>query len=293
MLYQLIQIEQRALWQRRMVWGMVAVMAVMILLVFGGTYFAKTQLESGNANNPDSNIRIDAESAQVVEDNLVWPAGVSNSVVVGGTVGTFLLVILVGAVMGQAYTWRTVSLWLSRGVPRPLYLLGKFTAVILTTLILLAIATALGAFISGGFHLSLRGDLPFNAIDWGILLAALFTTTATILPYAAFVLLLAVVSRSAIVAIGGGLAYTLLIEPLLLQFLPLLGERWQAMTRYLPGGLNATIQQLVPQLDAAAPALVTAEGGLSIGSALVWIVGYTAVFLTLSLAIFQKQDLGG
>jgi hypothetical protein len=114
----------------------------------------------------------------------------------------------------------------------------------------------------------------------------------SLLPYAALTFLLAVVSRSTVASVGGGLAYALLIEGVVLQLIGALGGFWGEIGRYLPGGLargllasEAGITVEVGDV-AMTPAPYFDPGVAALGIAL-----YLAVFIIASLLIFQRQDM--
>ncbi|MCB9007265.1 MAG: hypothetical protein H6656_07880 [Ardenticatenaceae bacterium] len=61
-------------------------------------------------------------------------------------------------------------------------------------------------------------------------------TAFTLLPYAALTFFLAVVSRSTVVAIGGGLAYAMLIEGCWFSFFAFVGGTWLKLGNICPPG---------------------------------------------------------
>jgi hypothetical protein len=115
--------------------------------------------------------------------------------------------------------------------------------------------------------------------------------TLSLLPYAALGLLLAVAARSTVVALGGGMAYALLLEPLLVQLMPLLGEGWANVTGYFPNALGRSLNAGMSNLIAAGGAAPAIEG-LSPAMAALLLAGYAVVMLTTAVIIFQRQDLG-
>ncbi len=135
--------------------------------------------------------------------------------------------------------------------------------------------------------------LPFANVDWGRVGLSTLATTYGLLPYAAFAFFLAVVSRSTIVAIGGGLAFITLVEPLARQLLPILGSKWATATQYLPASLADTVGMLDNQINASAGALTIPEGMIGVETAVLAITFYIIIFISLSLLVFQRQDLGG
>ena len=292
MYFQLVRIEQQKLMQGRLFWIEISLFVIAVLLTFGGIYFAMTQFEAGNANNGEGLV-IEADSVQEIEDQLLWPSGINNTFTVTKGLGAFLLIILVGTMVAQEYTWRTISVWLSRGVPRPILLFAKLTTILIATLCLVGTAVFIGIVISGSFSLGLQGALPFSTINWGMVGLNLLMASFSLLPYAIITFFIATVTRSAIASIGSGLAYVTLIEPLLLQLLPLLGRRWETAVQYLPGSISRPFDLYLTQINANAAPLVIPEPLLSMETAVFVTLLYLIVFTGASLLFFQRQDLGG
>jgi hypothetical protein len=115
-----------------------------------------------------------------------------------------------------------------------------------------------------------------------------------LLPYAGLAFFLAVATRSTMITVGGGLAYTLLLEGIVVQLLTFAGGGWAEIGKYVPAGLaqgmlildrNAT---MTIDGQAAPPVQYLEPGAAAIGVAI-----YTVVFIALSILIFRRQDLGG
>ena len=227
-----------------------------------------------------------------VEDMIAWPLALRLGIdlLSGGGLGGLLIVILVGTLTAQEYGWRTMQLWLSNGVSRPVLMLAKFTAVLLPALLFVLAAFVAGAISTGLITQSLQGSLPVAEVAWGEAVLSVLRTAYTLLPYAALTFLLAVVSRSTVVAVGGGLAYTLLIEGVLMQLLGFVGGIWADIAQYLPAGLSNSLATLNRVTAVASPA---AADGLSAGTAILGIALYTILFVGLAVFAFRRQDLGG
>jgi ABC-type transport system involved in multi-copper enzyme maturation permease subunit len=114
-----------------------------------------------------------------------------------------------------------------------------------------------------------------------------------LLPYAALTFFLAIASRSTVVAIGGGLAYAMLIEGVLVQLLACVGGTWAKVSQYLPAGLSNSLAALNRVSEGASSGLVTQMDGLSSGTAVLGIALYTILFVGLALLAFRRQDLSG
>jgi ABC-2 type transport system permease protein len=283
MFWNMLVIEQQKLFKRTLVWVELGLMGLGVAAL-NLLFFAITRLESSGAM-----------SGQMAE-TLVWPAGLLQSVglAAGPGLGGILIVVLVGAVTAQEYTWRALQLWLSRGVPRSTFLAAKFLALLLPILLLVLTPLLVGGLVTAVFSQLLLGEIPFNAVAWDDLALTTLATAFSLLPYAGLAFLLAVATRSTIATVGGGLAYVLLLEGITVQLLTFAGGAWAEIGRYLPAGLAQGMLQVgvsasVEVGGQAAPSIQYLEpGAAAIGVAL-----YSLAFIGLSIALFRRQDLGG
>jgi ABC-2 type transport system permease protein len=283
MFWNMLVIEQQKLFKRTLVWVELGLMGLGVAAL-NLLFFAITRLESSGAM-----------SGQMAE-TLVWPAGLLQSVglAAGPGLGGILIVVLVGAVTAQEYTWRALQLWLSRGVPRSTFLAAKFLALLLPILLLALTPLLVGGLVTAVFSQLLLGEIPFNAVAWDDLALTTLATAFSLLPYAGLAFLLAVATRSTIATVGGGLAYVLLLEGITVQLLTFAGGAWAEIGRYLPAGLAQGMLQVgvsasVEVGGQAAPSIQYLEpGAAAIGVAL-----YSLAFIGLSIALFRRQDLGG
>ena len=283
MFWNLIVIEQQKLVKRAILWVELALMLVAVVAMNAMLFvILKTQ--------PDDPM------IGALQQTLVWPMGLMQSLGLasGASLGGILIVILMGAVVGQEYSWRTVQLWLSRGVPRPLFLVAKFTAVFLPALLFVFLPLVVGGGITAAFSQNLLGHVPTADIEWGKLLLTALATAYTLLPYAALAFLLAIATRSIIVTIGAGLAYTLLLEGIVVQLLAFAGGVWAEIGRYLPAGLAQGVLGIGRSMTVEVGGeLAPAIQYLDPAPAAVGVALYTAVFIGLAILVFRRQDLGG
>jgi ABC-2 type transport system permease protein len=283
MFWNMFVIEQLKLFKRAILWVELVLIGVGVLAL-NALFIVITRMDSANP------------AMGQLEQTLVWPEGLIQSVglAAGPSLGGILIVILVGAITAQEYTWRTLQLWLSRGVPRRTFLTAKFMALLLPTLLLVVTPLVVGGLITAVFSQILLGHIPFAAVEWGNLAATTLATAYTLLPYAGLAFFLAVATRSTIVAVGGGLAYTLLLEGIVVQLLTFAGGNWAAIGRYVPAGLA----QGLLTLDRNATMTIDGQAAppiqyLEPGAAAVGIAVYILIFVALSIIIFRRQDLGG
>lgn len=281
MFWQMVNIEHSKIFKRKILWIELALL-VLIVIAVNGIFYAV--LKDGSAG---------ADSG--IEQYLTWPDSLlaSLSISAGPNLGGLLIIILVGALVAQEYTWGTLQIWLSRGVPRSLFLGAKFTAILLPALLIVVTPLVVGGLVSAFFSLILLDGIPFAQVNWGQLGLDTLLYTYSLLPYAALAFFLAVASRSAVVAIGGGLAYVLLLEGIALQLIgSVLGGIWAQIGTYLPGGLAKGLLTLNSGLTVEVgdgPGVVTPF--LEPGPAALGIGIYVVVLVAAAILIFRRQDL--
>ncbi len=283
MFWQIVNTEHTKIFKRAIFWVEVAValalVAAMYLVMFA-------------ISRPGANSSMPPEAVAEIEEILTWPSALKGLVgmAAGPSLGGIIMVILAGAVMAQEYTWNTLQLWLSRGVSRSLFLSAKFVALLLPMLILVLAVLVVGGVLTALFTLQIDGTLPLGEIAWPDLLLQGGKVAYTLLPYAALAFFLAVLSRSTIVAVGGGLAYVLAGEGIVVQLLALAGGAWAQIGRYIPSGLAQAVQEsnaglVIGDADSLDALQVLEPGQAAIGIAL-----YTLLFVGLAILIFRRQD---
>ncbi len=282
MFWKVLSAEQVKLFKRNILWIEMGLLALAVAALYL-TGFAILMAGSSGELPPE-----------VIENGLTWPAGLTGalSFAAGPNLGGILMIVLVGAVVAQEYTWGTLQLWLSRGIPRPLFMGVKFASLLLPAALSVLTALFTGGLISGAFSLHFLGTIPFSQVEWGQLGWSILVYTYSLLPYAALTFFLAVASRSTVVSIGGGLAYALLLEGIGLQLIGALGGIWGEIGRYMPGGLARGMLSLNSG--------ITVEVGgeaveriqfLNPAAAAVGIALYILIFVTGAILVFRRQDL--
>ncbi len=283
MFWYVLSAENTKIFRRRMLWAMLALIAILVLVIEIVLY--------GTAKNGLSGIAIPAEERSNILQMITWPGALVNilTLIGGNAFGGLFFVILVGAVTAQEYNWRTLHLPLSRGVPRPMLRSAKFAALITPALLIVLTALVTGGVVTAIISVNINHSLQLDQMNISQLVISILRTAYTLLPYGALTYFLAVISRSTVVAISGGLAYALLLEDILMQILGLLGEPFQRMIQYMPATLANTLlglNQSAIEAVGSSPAGPVTPLSATLGIA-VWIV----LFLGLSLWIFQRQDL--
>lgn len=282
MFWNMLWIENQKNLRRRLLWAELILLAVFVVFVFCGLYFA-------NQNTPDGVTITDADRAKIPQ-LISWPGSLAFSLRFAAG-SKLLLIIFIGAVTASEYTWRTYQMWLSRGVPRTLLLGTKFISLCLPILIVVLGALIAGGLISAVFSLSINGDLYLEQINfWGLGLDV-FRTAYTLLPYAGLTFLLAIATRSAVAAIGICTAYGLIVESLLSQILLMLPGRFGQIAQYLP----ASLMQSVLNSGWTPPDLIeeAMPGLLHPNQAAIGIAIWTIALLALALWVFRRQDFSG
>jgi ABC-type transport system involved in multi-copper enzyme maturation permease subunit len=283
-----LSIENKKIFKRRMLWIELGILAALIIFLYTIIYATmQTSSEMG----------MGSEGRQVVRDIVTWPGAILNALSFGGgnSLGGLLAIVLIGAVTAQEYTWRTMHLWLSRGIPRPVLVAAKFVAILLPIFLFVVTPLLVGGGLTAIFTLQIDKSLPFDQINWWHLTMSVLRTAYTLLPYATLTFMLAIVTRSTAAAIGIGLAYTLLVESIASTVFPLLGGILAKIAVYLPGSLAEGVLKLND--TAMVGKLVSAGDGINIIKyldpipAAIGIAIWTILFLGLAVWSFRRQDL--
>lgn len=275
MYWNLITIENTKNLRRRMLWVEMVLLSLFVIAIFLFLFMSIKDIPDG--------VTISDEDLAEIPHLITWPGSFDFALrfVAEGNLGELLLVVFVGAVTASEYTWRTLRLSLSRGIPRFMLLGAKFTALLIPSLMIMLAGLAAGAAITAFFSIWFNGTLAIDQIDLGRLVLNIGRSTYAMLPYAALTFLLAVTFRSAVVAIGGGLAFSMLIETFLIQVLvPLDGIPGQ-VGRIFPKVLTTS---LIGGTESALLEPLHAAVGIGL---------WTLSLLTLALLIFQRQDISG
>ena len=282
MFWNLLWIENHKNLKRTLLWVELVLLVVFVVLVFAGLYIALR-------GTPDGVTITDADIARIPQ-LVSWPGSLAFSIRFAAS-SELLLIVFVGAVTASEYTWRTYQMWLSRGVPRALLLAAKFVSLCLPSLLVVTGALIAGGAISAIFSLRTNGTLYLEQVNFWQLGLDLFRTAYTLLPYAGITFLLAVATRSAVAAIGGCTAYSLIVEGILAQSLLLLPGRLREIAKYLP----ASLMESVLSANWTPPALAgeVMPGLLTPSHAAMAIGVSTLSLVTAAIFIFQRQDFSG
>lgn len=195
-------------------------------------------------------------------------------------------IILIAAMMlGNDYSQRTNQHWLMRS-SRTSSLLAKFSLLVVLIFLLQLITLLVGG-LTGWYFKTFTYDVYSIAnVNWLAVFSATLYMTLVTLPYAALMLLITVVTRSAFASIAIGLGYTQFIEFLTTGIFYGAGwSKWMMRNLYFSATFllnsigNKTVD-IPSHLLQPVPAFVTAAI-------------YTLIFLSLAIWLYRRQDVGG
>lgn len=287
MFARILAIENTKILRRWMLWIEMGIMAGLVVFIFGLMYvLGKTRQE--------------AELIDMAKGMIAWPGSLMTAMNMAGgkQLGGLLLLVLVGAMTAQEYTWRTMHLWLSRGVSRAAVLGAKFVAIFLPAALIVLAPVVIGGLVSIPISLDLNGSLKLNEINGLQFLLSLGRVVYTMMPYAALAFMLAIITRSTAVAIGGSLAYALIIENVIsLVGMLLKGVGFDKVAALVPGSMASVILGLND--NAVRTVIRTGDSGsIDIGQfslsptwAAVGLAVWTLLFLGLAWWRFSRQDI--
>src|SRR2546423_1005181 len=125
MFWNVLHLESDKVFRRLLLWvGLVIALAPMVIFLL---------------------IAFNAGRGVIPTKVLIWPGGVvtalayANGYLPGLGYGVYLLAVVIGMITAQEYSWRTMQLWLSHGIARPL-LLGVKLVLSLSVVLLITLA---------------------------------------------------------------------------------------------------------------------------------------------------------
>jgi ABC-type transport system involved in multi-copper enzyme maturation permease subunit len=201
----------------------------------------------------------------------------------------FIYAVTASVIAAYDYPERTLQLWLTRGLPRPILLLARLTVILLFGALMIAFTLLATLGLAALSRTLFFGSVDTTHLNTAALLPVLLRTFWSSLPYLALTVLLAVLSRSPIFAAGGMIVYAGVFEKLALS----LGDRYPALTRFLPGQLSLILQVHNSALDRTAAQPILDPRWMSEPQAILAIGAIFLVTCGLTFLIFSRQDLGG
>lgn len=283
MFWNLLTIENIKYTKRTLFWVELAVLAILVVLILTFIYSAIGSLPE--------NVTISSDDMQEIPQLVTWPGALVFALqsAAGNSLGVLLLIVFVGAVTAQEYTWHTIRIPLARGTPRPLLLAARFVALFVPALAFVLTALLAGAAISAIFSHQINGSLYLDQLDIFQVGLSVLRTAYTLLPYIVLTFLLAIASRSAVIAVGGGIAFAMILESIIMQLLQMGHAPLNKLAAYMPAALSGILLNMNKAMIKGGDVLQA--GSVSSLAAILGIGAWTCLFLGLSLLIFQRQDL--
>ncbi len=226
-----------------------------------------------------------AQASTLLVKEFTWPVGLVNaaSFADAHALGGILLIILVGAVTAREYSWRTFHLWLSHGISRPLLLGAKFVVSLLAIVMIVLTSLLISGCITAILTFAVGAPFQLSQIDPGAFFVSILITCFGLLPYVALTFMLAILSRSAALAIGVGLAFIFLVEGTMYGVLSFVGGATTAIVQYLPVGLENALRYQGASIPRGGTFPPPAIAVLSLAL-------YTVLFCGLAMWRFQRQN---
>jgi ABC-type transport system involved in multi-copper enzyme maturation permease subunit len=286
MFWNILSVENTKIMKRRMLWIELGILAVLIIVLYTIIYA-----------NLVSSHGMPYQERQQILNLITWPGALINflSFGSGNSLGGLLMIVLVGSITAQEYTWRTMHLWLNRGLPRTRLMGAKFIAILVPIFLFVVTPLIIGGGLTAIFTLHLYESLPFGSINWWHLVMSVLRTAYTLLPFVALTFMLAIVTRSTAAAIGIGVAYTLLIEGVAGIIFTLLGGTLRDIVAYLPGSLAEGLLKL--NGTGIVGRMVSTGNGINLIKNLdpipsaIGIALWTILFLGVAIWSFRRQDM--
>ncbi len=222
---------------------------------------------------------------------VTWPQGLATGVVellAPGFLGGIAAVVLASSLWSSEMRWRTLHLWLGRGVSRTQMLTAKAVILILPLLLVMTAGTVAAGGTSAALTLFTEGEISLGLVDGLQVVLGVLRLTLALMPVAALTLLAGVVVRSGAGSLGAAMGYMLLGEQLMGAVLGLVGIG--EVARYLPiavaSGLAAHGRSMVRDAAAKLPMM---EATTALVGCAVW----AAILLGVAIRTLHRQDLTG
>ncbi len=236
-----------------------------------------------------------AQQAQVAQ-SLTFPLSISVSGTYFNEVGTLLLIVLAGALIGSEYSYGTHRLSLARGVGRGQLLAAQVIALAILALVTSGMTLLLGGVVGALGSLSLGGSATLSVAGLGELVIFWLAIALNAFAYGLIALWIGTLGRSVAAAIAGPLVY-IFVEVVAtglfdaFRFAP----NPDLVTRFLsevPNYLLGSNTSEVIQLSGQAPyTLLTHSGQLGWTHALIVVAVYCALFIASAYLVFQGRDV--
>lgn len=273
MFWNVLVVEQSKVIKRKILWVEMSILLAMALFVLAISFMV-------------------VDTPEKVLD-VTWPGAPPLLLRQFTAMAGLFVVVLVASVVAQEYSWRTLHLMLSRGIPRSTLLAAKFGAVLLPVLLIVVAPLLVGIPITGLFTYWHDGSLDLTQLNYVGLVVGMLGGVYVLLPYAAGAFALAVLSRSTVTAIGAGVAFAL-VENIGLQLLHELGGLAAEVAQFSPAMLSGSILRgLTGETSQAISNTGQPLVYLDPVVAIAIVALYIGTFLIAAYAAFARQDITG
>jgi ABC-type transport system involved in multi-copper enzyme maturation permease subunit len=251
-----------------------------------------------------------ADLTAAITTPLRLPASLIVTVSIIGFIGSVLIVVLTGTVVGGEYGVGTIRVLLTRGPTRTQYLLAKILAILACIAIAMLILVPLGLIVGALYNLftGTAVDFGFFTGDWLLhAIAYVLLAMLNLFIYALIALWLATLGKSTAAGIAGAIVwlflefvFTHLIVPLIANFFPDTIKGYiNAIPDYFVGNnISALLTEQTDYLtaslrNASTSASDTASTSGAIPDWRAWIVIaiYLAVFLGITWWVSLERDI--
>jgi len=227
---------------------------------------------------------------------LAFPTSIAMSGQYFDEVGTLLLIVLAGALIGSEYGYGTHRLSLTRGVGRGQLLAAQAITLAILALIASGVTLLLGCVAGALGSLALGSGEALSVAGVGELLGFWLAVALNAFVYALIALWMGTLGRSVAAAIAGPLVY-LFVEVVATTLLRIFqyAPNPDALTRFIsaiPDYLLGSNTSEVVQLSGQSPYLLLEHAGrLGWTHSLVVVVVYCALFIVSAYLIFRGRDV--
>ncbi|MBO9312996.1 MAG: ABC transporter permease subunit [Chloroflexus sp.] len=216
---------------------------------------------------------------------------------INGT-GGILAIILTAGIVGSDFNWGTLRILLTRAPHRGAYLLAKLVALQLALLVATVITLVIGAMLALLFGTILGLPQQIGIIDLLLLPIGMLRALIVMLPYTLIAGASAIVGRSVIAGVGGGLIFLAFdVSAGSLNTIGAVDPMIRALVNLL---LQPNINRLVVEnsrMFGLDQSVLTAALDLSLlppqWQALIVIAVYSAIFGYSAYRTLSRQDIGG
>ncbi|USQ75718.1 ABC transporter permease [Ornithinimicrobium cryptoxanthini] len=273
----LLRSELRKYFSTRMWWGM-----SLAMFLVGGIFAAITGAFSLHGQMPvgDAMVNLDEVVPELTLARMIYAAGIQF--------GSMLALVIGVLSMGQEFRHKTISNTFLAGPRRHQVIIAKVGALVVI-LALNAVAHIAGAVVGGGILLSTAGVALVP--DAGALAQTFALIVLILIVWGLVGLGLGVVIPNQVAALFIGIAFTLILEPLLAFGLTFF-DGWDVLAKFFPSQAATATLSLFSGVDSS---LAEAMGGGS--NQLPWwggaltLVGYALVMTLIGLVLTRRRDI--